>query len=242
MIKQKMILSCLCFFSPAVAAPTMQELFLRANYLYEQGQFQQALDTYTSLSHKGSATWYNMGLCWYRLGNDAHALACWRHAQVDASFKELRMIDYALNAMQQKQGFDLPAGLFFSAGRFLYLWIKSLPPMPVQLLFILGLCLLFFCQKWWYYGKHGKSVLVGATCLVLIGIGHFYIQYQDQPGSQGVVIAQSCVYSGPDIQFHKQGTFDQATEVVIQKAAGNWYKVAQNGVIGWISADAIVVV
>ncbi len=240
MIK-KIFIVC-CFFAPAVAAPTMQELFLRANYLYEQGQFQQALDTYTSLSHKGSATWYNMGLCWNRLGNDARALACWRHAQVGASFKELRMIDYAITSLQRKRGFDQPSGVFSSVGHAVYLWMRSLPPMPVQLLFILGLCLLFFCQKWWYYGKHGKSVLVGAACLVLIGMGNFYIEYQDQQGRRGVVIATSCVYSGPDIQFHKQGTFVQATEVAIQKAEGNWYKVAQNGVTGWISADAIVVV
>lgn len=242
MIKKRTVLSCFLFFVPAVAAPTMQELFLRANYLYEQGQFQQALDTYTSLSHKGSASWYNMGICWYHLGNDAQALACWRRAQVNASFKELRMIDHAIHVMQRKRGVDSSSGLFFSAIRFVSFCMRSIPTVLVQLLFILGLCLLFFCQKWWYYGKHGKSVLVGAACVVLVSMGSLYTQYQDQQGDQGVVITNSWMYSGPDSQFHKQGAVAEATEVAIQKAEGNWYKVAQNGVTGWISADAIVVV
>jgi len=220
----------------------MQELFLRANYLYEHGEISQALAAYQEVSPKGSATWYNMGVCWYRQGNDAQALACWLQAEYTASFKELRMIAHAIDMVRSKRGGEQHAGLLVRFGHVVRLYVRALPLALIQLLLLLGLCLLFFCSKWWYYGKHGKGILLGASCMTLVALGNLFFLYQEQHGRRGVIVAQAPLYSGPNVQFHEQGALVCATEVAIQKTQGSWYKVAHNDSTGWVTADAIVVV
>ena len=233
----------LCFFVPALAAPTMQELFLRANHLYEQGQVQEALTTYQEIHPAGSATWYNMGLCFARLGSTSRALACWRQAEHTASLAELRMIAQAIEAVGRTQGLAQSHGTISRVLRTMRLYAHALPPVLIQLLVLLGLFLLFFCAKWWYYGLHGKSVILGVSCVTLLGVGSMYLQYQDQIGRHGViVVAKAPIYSGPDSQFHQQGELPNATEVAIQETAGSWYKVAHADLTGWVAADAMVVV
>jgi hypothetical protein len=236
-------LSILCVSVWLHAAPTMQELFLRANNAYQQGQVQQALDTYQSISPKGSVVWYNMGLCFARQGNAARALACWRRAEHTASFAELRLITQAIGTITHVRSAERAWGFIVAARDAVRCYALVLPPVLIQLLFLLGLCLLFFCSKWWYYGLHGKSVLLGAFCITCAGAGSMYLQFQEQHRQRGVVVvAHAPVYSGPDCQFHEQGVLTSATEVVLQQTQGSWYKVAHDDLTGWVAADAIVVV
>lgn len=227
--------------SVSASVPT-QELFLRANSLYEQGQLQQALETYEKISPKGSAVWYNMGVCRYSLGQYPEALVCWRHAQRGASLKQLQGIARAINFVQHMHDDSHAENFMARSSNVLGIYVRALPLAVVQLMLLLGLCLLFFCSKWWYYGLHGKSLLLGASCMIVVGVMNVSLQYKERPGSRGVIVSSAAVYSGPDSQFHSHGTLAPATEVAIQKVHGQWYKVVHNTVSGWISADAIVVV
>lgn len=239
----QLFLCALCFSSVMGATPTMQELFLRANSLYEQGQFQQALTTYQAITPKGSAPWYNMGLCWHRLGNKGQALVCWRQAERTASIDESYRITQAINALVHTHEAEHTPDFFSSSLQLLRTYVRVIPPMIFQLLMVLGLCLLFFYSKWWYYGVHGKSLILGACCITVLCAAGMYLQYQERQGNRGVVVATCApVYSGPDTQFHERGMLAQATEVAIHKTAGSWYKVAQGDTSGWVMADAIVVV
>ena len=62
-------------------AGSQEEIFLRANKLYQQHKFQDALTLYNTLSHKGPAVWENIGNCAYYLEDYSHAIAYWYRAQ-----------------------------------------------------------------------------------------------------------------------------------------------------------------
>lgn len=62
-------------------ATTAQELFLQANQLYTQKQYQKALELYGQMPAKGPAVWYNMGNCAHQLHDDLHALLYWKRAE-----------------------------------------------------------------------------------------------------------------------------------------------------------------
>src|ERR1700722_3305000 len=74
-----------------------QEIFLRAHKLYEQKEIEQAYALYQSIENKGSAVWYNMGNCNYKLGKFLEAYACWHQAKKNATAKEFQDILYNID-------------------------------------------------------------------------------------------------------------------------------------------------
>ena len=68
----------------SLRAENFEEIFLRANEAYHEKEFQKALSLYDTIYPKSSVVYYNMGNCWYRLGNNLEALLCWRKAEHNA--------------------------------------------------------------------------------------------------------------------------------------------------------------
>jgi tetratricopeptide (TPR) repeat protein len=241
-MSKKIYLLSMCFFTHLAAVPTMQELFLRANVLYQQGHSQEALSVYQSIEPKGSAVLYNMGLCWYRLGDYGHALASWRQAERIASVREYQHIERAIAIVHERLHIASSESVFSRCMWKFYRYASVVPPLAAQLLFLVCVCMLFFYKKWWYYGVHRKSLIMGMSCIAVLCAWCLCLQYAGQNARRGVVIAQVPVYSGPDTQFHERGNLSVATEVVIQDGTSSWYKVANEKINGWVKADAIVVV
>ena len=50
-----------------ICSARTQEIFLQANKKYKEKEYNQALDMYRSIEHKGQAIWYKMGKCAYKL-------------------------------------------------------------------------------------------------------------------------------------------------------------------------------
>jgi tetratricopeptide (TPR) repeat protein len=68
-----------------VVAGNVQEVFLKGNVAYLAGNIDGALKLYQTIDPKGPAVWYNLGNCYYRIGNYPEAIVAWRRAQKDAS-------------------------------------------------------------------------------------------------------------------------------------------------------------
>ena len=82
-----------------IYAGSSQENFLRANKYFNKQEYTKALDLYDSISNKGSATWYNMGNCAYKLSKYKDAYVYWRKAQTHANKKEREAILYNIDIL-----------------------------------------------------------------------------------------------------------------------------------------------
>ena len=75
------------------------EEFLRANSLYQQKKYREALKSYELIKKKGPATWYNMGNCYFRIEDYSHAIVCWRRAQKYVSCKKFDQIEQRIGRL-----------------------------------------------------------------------------------------------------------------------------------------------
>src|SRR5579872_1125457 len=93
-----------CFFSIFSFAGTDEELFLRANKMYETHEYDKALSLYDMISSKGRAVLYNMGNCYFYKNDYSHALACWMQAEKGACAQEYTAIQQNKKYVLQKLG------------------------------------------------------------------------------------------------------------------------------------------
>jgi tetratricopeptide (TPR) repeat protein len=221
-----------------------QEQFLQAFELFEQGEYRAAFDAYNAIKNKGSATWYNMGICLYKLQKPINAYLYFRRALHGAP-KLMCAQTYALcDAIKQKvrksyhvskgtyvqrmihsQCADMP--LFFLQWITLLLWYLS---SLFLLLFILRkkryFLLLFFC-------------LFPLWITSLIG----YYQQRDQRCDIYNALVMQCntsVYAIPDDCSHKVAQLDVLDEVVVDKRYDCWHYVkAPTGTAGWVQKSCL---
>src|SRR3989304_7631540 len=82
-MKIKLIAMLLCTYINTVAAatPPTQELFIKANEFYKQGNFAGAYELYQQIPNKSAQVQYNLGNCAYKRGKLGYALWHWRKAE-----------------------------------------------------------------------------------------------------------------------------------------------------------------
>src|SRR5579872_4836188 len=98
--------SCIivCFLSFFAWAGNDEELFLRANKLYEAHDYDKALSSYEMIPHKGRAVLYNMGNCYFYKNDYPRALAYWSKAEKGATVQEKLAIDRNKHYVLEKLG------------------------------------------------------------------------------------------------------------------------------------------
>ncbi len=217
-----------------------QEMFLQGNRSYVQGACNDALASYRAIPNKGRSVWFNMGNCYYKLGNYAQAIACWKRADRGSFCAEHDDIVSNVCATYEKLGkkashfwlYDMLARL-----------LTYIPVLVLQLLFIgswyVLLLLLFCCRRTWrfYIGAMLSCcavLLLGAMLLV-----HYYAYWYER----GVVVEDSVLlFSGPHVRYHKLGEVSLADEVFIHDKRPGWYKVAKQDLQGWTSVQGIEII
>ncbi len=232
-------------FSLVTNASFEQEQFLKAFELYEQGAYRQAFDAYNKIKNKGSATWYNMGICLYKLNKPTDAYLYFRRAlygtpqslcaqtyawcdaikqQIDKSYNVSKKT-YAQRFVHQRCA-DMP--LFFLQWFTLLLWYLS---CLFLLLFVLRkkryfLLLAFFLASLWI------TSLIG------------YCQQRDQRCNQQLALVMqrnAPLHVIPDEHAHKVAQLNALDEVVIGKVDDCWQHVTTpSGIVGWIQKNCLV--
>jgi tetratricopeptide (TPR) repeat protein len=227
--KNRTVSLILYFFSFFAHAGNDEELFLRANKLYETQGYEQALSLYIMMSQKGRAVLYNMGNCYFQKKDYAQALAYWMKAENGATAEEKAMIQQNKNYVLQKLGKKING-----------------PFDPIVSILILQV---LFCVAWGmllflYYRGRLKAMrtimllssLFATTALLLL-------QQKKQSTQSGFVIQeQAHVFSGPDTGFDTIASVQYADYVTVKEIRQGWYKIRYSDNIGWVEADAIHVI
>ncbi len=234
------IISVLLGISPFVYAQNSQEKFLRGNKAYRQKQWSDALSLYTSLEKKGRAVWYNMGNCFYKMGNTVKALICWKRAAFGASPSEYSDIETNIGMACKKLGVFQQRDQHVPWDR----WANCLPPLPLQILFLLCWYALWFIVAMKPFRRTILyMVIIGLVCTIIVLGGVILQTYYVQRYERGIVMNRTAhLLSGPHEGYHTVCSVPLAEELFVYEKRPGWYKVSGNGVYGWIPFNDVEVI
>jgi len=218
-----------------------QEVFLQANKLYKEREYEKALEAYASLPNKSTAVWYNTGNGLYHLGNYIEALVAFKRAERDATSMQRQAIEH--NIHQVREALDIPPAVVSYAQRLYEFFTRPLGIVSLlflQIMFLLLLYCTFFCMRRMFRSKKYGICFVWLTgltfwCGISLGIKAYDTRYE-----RGIVIQQQgTMFVGPDKKYDASGTIMLADELIILEKRAEWYKVKKGKLFGWVPAEFI---
>jgi tetratricopeptide (TPR) repeat protein len=237
--------------APAIAAPVgMQPVFDEACDLYENSEFGAARERFELLVSRGvinAAVFYNLGNCYYRLGDRGLAVANYRRAQalaprdpeIQANLElmrsEIGLSDTTaasgLAALLDMPGRTLSAREMKSAGYAAY-WLAGLGFLGM--LFLRG-------------GLRRRAAYFAAVFAVLAAVSYSLGARTAEgfrDGTSAVVIhAESELMSGPGGAFQELTRLPDGAEIHIRSRSGIWVEARMpTGEVGWVREQDIEVI
>ena len=221
----------------AVQLPKTQD---EAKTAYDAGQFRQALDYYASKidpRHVSPALLYNMGNCFYQLGDYPRALVCYERAR----YLQPRDSDIAGNLeltrrkllLPPKYRVDSPADFLLAARDFLRTdeWVVVCVFGLALLLAALGMSFRRTSNLWQWPFYTGIVVTVICAAALIAKAS------ADDPAREAVVIVRNTpLYSLPSAESGRVEQYlKPGAEVSIEENRMDWVRVRlENNDEGWV--------
>ncbi len=227
-----LILSFLCGYMTGYV--NNEEVFLNANKLYHEQQFQEALQLYDSLPQQSWAIYYNKACCFFHLGNYVEALIYWQRALKNGGHSQKAFIDcYCLSASEKLNVHNSVIGWQDS----LQCATKKIPLFFWQLLFLMMLYVLSFLYLF-YPGlsvwKFFSVLSIAVLLLSLLIFKHYYSHKQ-----RVVILEPSALYAGMDTSFSKVIEVPKGLMISACSSHKDWVKVNYQGKVGWINLSMV---
>ena len=216
------------FFSAVIQSG---ELFLDAQRLYEEKQFESALRAYKQMKEKNSAVLYNMGNCAFYLKKYCNALSYWQRAMKNASYTQRKEI-YALR--------ELIPGYTKNEGRDVY-WMSELQDLTSGFSVVsLQITFLLFLFLFYYFSIAGFSISTRCIqfffCIVTVCL--MGIKVHDN-APKVVVQEDAKLYVGPNRKYQVVASCRPLQVVDLQRIEDGWCKVCAENISGWIEKENI---
>ena len=244
------ILLALCFAltantvsaEDAAPLPTTPD---EAKTAYDAGQFQQALDYYASKidpRHVSPALLYNMGNCFYQLGDFPRALVCYeraRHLQPrDSDVTGNLELTRRKLLLPAKYRVESPADFLKAARDFLRSDEWLIGCAAGLMLLLIGLGLYFRSGtglwQWPFYAGVAVTVLCSAALIAKAAA--------DDPAREAIVIVRNTpLYSLPSAESGRVEQYLKAgAEVSIEENRMDWVRVRlENNDEGWVRGSSL---
>ncbi len=222
--------------------------FSRANELYEQGKFADALDLYLEIE-RHIANWkifFNIGNCYFKQGQPILAKIYYLRAQRLKPFepsieKNLQVVDMSFKDVVPPEKPDFIAGVFLRLRSVISLDLVSW----FLLLAVAGLNVFIFL---WLLRGRTKIVSYGVSFFIIIAIIlSFYhmvrINGHETRDAAVVSTADSELRSGPGEQNTVLFKVNPGLKVRIIEKNKDWYQVTASAQIaGWIKKELLIVI
>ena len=252
MIASLLTLAFLSFaFMPNQARPVLdRETMLRANQLYENRRYNEAMQTYQQLvdqDYADSSLFYNLGNAYYRLGDLGKAILNYERAsrlaprdsdiQVNLAFSQTQTID------QYDTGADSPLEQWTQAAS-AKLTLDEMSVLTLVSFWVLAaLFILYHHSQNARWGKVLRYALV-VTLLVLL-LGAFTLGeriYSEKTSPIAVVTVENVdVNSNPGEGGITQVTLHSGAQVRLLEIRGQWARLSLPGdqFQGWIPVETV---
>lgn len=240
MIATLMIIWTLTHLTPK----SIDSIFVSANNLYQQGEYQEALNEYTTLLSneiKHSALYYNIGNCYYKLGEIGKAILFYKRAKkLDPWDKDIEFnLNFARsNRIDQLKELSRPKFVELIL-RFIHkisLNLSLLSASAIYFLIFIILSISLFFKKQIF--KQINLILL-APLIFFIVLSSVNIRHINQ--REGVLLKQEGnVRSGPSPDYTLIFTIHEGMEFRILEQREDWARILlPNGMEGWLQIEGI---
>ena len=225
---------CMHFFC---LARDVEETFLQANRCYQNKEYKDSLNLYSSIECKGCATWQNMGNCSFKMNNHINALLYWKRAEKDASSAQLQDIRKNIVTVNEILGREPERESFW---KFIKDILSRFSMFFFQLMFLF-MWFLFFLSIWFFKNSKRKLAALFLPINMIFGSA-IVIKYQLNLYPSALVIKSASVFAGPDKHYHVINKVKLADQIIVLKQRDKWCRVKNKSLSGWILADTIEVI
>jgi tetratricopeptide (TPR) repeat protein len=245
-----LVVMLLTLFSMQVMAA--DDRFVKANALYTEGQFQEAIEAYNEILKSGvesSELYYNLGNAYYRHGLLPLSIINYERALLLAPHD--RDIRYNLElAYSQIADKIEPVGEFFIAKWFSSLrsssdsdtWAKV--SIVLFLLFLSALLLFFFAKSTAF-----RKLSFTLSVLLILGSAIAFSFSSSQKHklmnrNRAIIMSPSVtVRSSPDASGTEIFVLHEGTRVKIIQTINHWHEIElQDGSVGWMPVTVLEVI
>ncbi len=231
--------------SLAYSANMSSEQFDKANKIYEESKFSEALRLYSEIEKTGSnwKLFYNMGNCYYKLNQPVLAKIYYLKARRLEPFessirKNIEIVNTRLNDKIPYPEPDFISRIILRIESIISLNILSFFLIVFVLILNAFIFLLIYKgrKRWIIYGVSFSLFIV-----FLIGIYHIYRVDKFSRRNIAVITREnSQLHSGPGENDTVLFKVNPGLEVKIIDQSRNWYQVsASSEIVGWIESDSI---
>ncbi len=237
-MKRMTLIAIILFFAGIFVQAHDQELFLQGNAWYEKGDYQKALESYSTLSPKSSTVWHNIGLCYYKLQKYDHAHACFIAALAGASWSRRSVIDGYIAELREKitNGSDVSG---IAKVHYYLAYVASLLPLLAWQMIVIFVWFLFVVC--WSRAPQWHSVHILLLLVAFISALLVYIHYQDYNQYLVVPRDDECgIFAGPDPNYHVVTTMQHPRVLKMLDIQGKWCKVQFSQAVGWMPQEKLV--
>ena len=225
----------------------IDSLFSEANSLYQQGQFEPALERYHAIILSGSESsdlYYNMGNAAFRANSIGHAILYYEKAlkieptHEDAIHNLEFVMRYRVDAFEEVPTFFLRAWI----SGFVELFAEQTWSMLAMIFFIVILAglLLYLFSRSMVLKKLGFIGGLAALFLFILTISSAISRHRDivDPDT-GIILAPSVVVrSSPSDSGTELFILHEGTKVEVNEAVSGWQNIkVVDGREGWILAE-----
>ena len=226
----------------AAAADDLDVLFDRGCDLYDNGDFDAALEHFQALTASGvrdATVYFNVGNCHYKRGDVGMAVASYRRALMLSP----RDRDTKQNLMLVRQAVGTgDTTATYSLGNLALIPLKVLSPRELQLIFYFSyyLTVLCFLGVLFLRGEIRRASIRGLVVLVIMTVGLLVLSRYSiarfSDSSEAVVTADMAqIKSGPGDAFDELAKLPDGVEVRLRGQTGLWVEVElPTGEIGWL--------
>jgi tetratricopeptide (TPR) repeat protein len=220
-----------------------EELFVRANQAFKEGQYQKAVDGYEQLiqsGHQNGHLYYNLGNAYFRIGDLGEAILNYERARIliprdaDLSFNLRNAQDQMQDAIAQSHDFI----------RMTFFWLDSVSLNELfwsfailNILFWTSLLTrLFFRSEWNYY-----LPLILVVLWLIVGLSFGLKWYQVETDDRAVILEKEVnILAGPDENDTVLFKLHEGSIVHHERSEDGWYLVSlPDKKRGWIEAEAV---
>lgn len=249
MIKQLLILICLCGPLVHLNGQTPAERMLAANDAFQSKQYKSAVEMFETLREDGYSSailYYNLGNSYYRL--DDLALAILNYERALLLKPHDRDTRHNLEVARQQLQDDLEVLPEF----FLWRWWRGLAfTFSSTLWSVIGIGLLWLGIAGlvlWLFAKEReqkvKGFVAGLTlltlCILPFSLATSRINMQESSRMAILMTSEAVLRSAPDSESTEILTIHEGLKVDLLDQISDWYKVRlQNGEEGWLPQSTV---
>lgn len=251
-MRSKLIILLIVFFSFTFAKSYIDDLMKRANDLYVQGQFEEAIKIYNSIideGYEGTSLFYNLGNAYYRTGKIGYAILYYEKAlklspddedvKHNLQLAQLNIKDKieALPPFFLFRIWETLLGFFSSEGWTIFTYILFL-----AVLFTLGF---YFFTKNIAQQRIAFYSFVLALVLFFTSVSLMIVKLNQEANLKyGIVIESTLTAkSSPDPQGKDAFVIHEGLKVKVEDKVDKWIKIRiEDGQVGWVEKFSIGII